>query len=161
MKTITPKHHKAIELYCNPESESFGNMLKSYLGAGYKENKGSNRAACRMFSDVQISTLVREKTREYEDIIKIKCDFDESFIRSEWIKLLDDCKANNDRTNLNSCLRTMSQHKAMLTDKYQDDTSDAEKLPLELQKWYDEHKKELQDQAAEIMDKPNLKLKTG
>ena len=120
MKTITPRHHKAIELYCNPDSDSFGNMLRSYLGAGFKDNKGANHAACRLFADVQISIEVRNKQKEYKEITEQKCSFDDNFIRSQWLQLLDDCKDDTgkiiDRTNANSCLRTMAQHRSMLTD---------------------------------------------
>ena len=101
MKTITPRHNKAIELYCNPDSESFGNMLRSYLGAGFKDNKGANRCACRLFADAQISTEVRNKQKEYREITEEKCSFDDNFIRSKWLKLLEDCEKNGDRTNAN------------------------------------------------------------
>jgi len=136
MKTLTPRHYKAIELYCNPDSESFGNMLRSYLGAGFKDNKGANRCACRFFADAQISTEVRSKQREYEQKIEQKCSFDDNFIRSQWLQLLEDCKEETideqglttakyvDRTNANSVLRTMAMSRAMLTDKYQDASVD-------------------------------------
>ena len=99
-------------------------MLRSYLGAGFKDNKGANRCACRLFADAQISTEVRNKQKEYRDNIEQKCSFDDNFIRSEWLQLLDACKENGDRTNANSVLRTMAMSRAMLTDKYQDASVD-------------------------------------
>jgi len=131
MKTITPRHLKAIELYTNPDyNDTFGNMTKSYLGAGYRENKGTTHAACRLFSDPQISEIVSARNKEYKDKRAEKCDFDEAFIRSQWLQLLEDCKETVDvngekvtkivdRTNANSVLRAMAQHRAMLTDKLQ------------------------------------------
>ena len=137
MKTITPRHHKAIDLYCNPDSESFGNMLRSYLGAGFKDNKGANRCACRFFADAQISTEVRSKQREYEQKIEQKCSFDDNFIRSQWLQLLDDCKDDTgkiiDRTNANSCLRTMAQHRSMLTDNLNTTTTEQQEELTESQ----------------------------
>ena len=121
MKTISPRHHLFIDNYCNPDKpETFGNAYKSYIKAGFKDCNGSRKSAVRLQSDANISQLIRDKTKEYEQNIAQKCSFDDNFIRSQWLQLLEDCKDDAgkiiDRTNANSCLRTMAQHRSMLTD---------------------------------------------
>ena len=138
MKTISPRHHLFIDNYCNPDKqETFGNAYKSYIKAGFKDCNGSRKSAVRLQSDANISQLIREKTKDYKQNIEEKCSFDDNFIRSEWLQLLDACKANGDRTNANSVLRTMAMSRAMLTDKYQDASVDnVPKLAGEDLKYY-------------------------
>ena len=125
MKTISPRHHLFIDNYCNPDKqETFGNAYKSYIKAGFKDCNGSRKSAVRLQSDVTISNLIKEKTEHYQQKIESKCSFDDNFIRSKWLKLLEDCENNGDRTNANSVLRTMAMSRAMLTDKYQDASVD-------------------------------------
>ena len=124
MKTISPRHHLFIDNYCNPNKETFGNAYKSYIGAGFKDTTSARKSSIILQSDPNISQLIREKTKEYSQVIEQKCNFDDNFIRSEWLQLLDQCKQNGDRTNANSVLRTMAMSRAMLTDKYQDASVD-------------------------------------
>lgn len=61
---LTPKQDRFIELYCNPKSETFGNATKSYVKAGYADNKGTGRSAARLINTAQISTAIKAYVAE-------------------------------------------------------------------------------------------------
>ena len=146
---ITPRHLAFVEYYCNPESGTFGNATKSYIKAGFNARKTADKCSCTLVAKTEISKLIEQKNREYKQKRDEKADFDEAFIRSQWLKLLSDCQNDDgefiDKTNANTCLRAMAQSKAMLTDKIQSEALETPKIdekekPLlaELRKAYKE-----------------------
>ena len=146
MKELTPKQELFIEGYCNRQSSTFGNGVKSYIAAGYKDGVGAMQAVSRLLSTGKIKAAIDKYNTDTELKIEIKQDY----IRQQWLKLLDDCRTDGkytDRTCAQSLLRTMAQSEAMLTDNIHTNTD--QQLELD----------DAQKQAAKRI--ASISLKTG
>jgi len=151
---LDTRHYNFIEYYANPKLiDTVGNATKAYEKA-FNNIKTAKSCASSLMAKSDFNKLVMDKIAEYGQKEGRQQDFDENMIRAEWLELIADCKENGDRTNLNSALRSMAQHKSMLTDKYQvDSKTEAKSIPDNILDLFQEF--------AIERTKPNIKLKTG
>jgi hypothetical protein len=119
---FTEKQRVAIENYSNPKSPTFGNKLRSYLAAGYKNGSNAAQAACRLYNSEKVKAEIE---RRRENRAK-RCEITEDYVRQQWQNLLEDCKDETgkyiDRTNANTVLISMAKSLSMLTDRVIDRT---------------------------------------
>ena len=57
---LTQKQQEFIENYANPNSDTFGNGLKSYLKAGYKETPSAQQSSCRLLTSDKVKQALIE-----------------------------------------------------------------------------------------------------
>ena len=147
---LSIRQQKFVELYCNPESECFGNGTKAYIGAGYSKNKGSNASACKLLSTANICKAIEEYKHEQG----IKQAYNKEIVQSRINKTWDMAVAKNDVMACIASARLQAQEQAMLTDKLHTSTDDAQKPQFD-----PEQIEQMLADAKYITDnKPNIKL---
>ena len=151
---LNPKHLAFIDYYCNPSSDTYANATKAYLKAGYQDNKGTDASACKLLAKPDIQKAIKEANDKYKAKRDEKAEFTEAFVRQQMLNILESCKDDEgkvvDRTNANAIVRTMGQHKAMLTDKIQSETVDTPELTDD-EKWLiDSLAKDYNKKASEL-----------
>jgi len=70
---LTPKQEKALELYKDPASDTFGNRLRSMIGAGYEDSYARNAVSSNIawFTDnvVQRVSMIQKAERNIEEAL--------------------------------------------------------------------------------------------
>ena len=99
-----------LSLYFN---EYVGNGVKSYISAGYAENKGSHTAAARLLTSVTVCNAIKAYRAELEK----KQEITREYLTQRLQKLLDSSEQANDRPSALRACQLLGQSIAMFSER--------------------------------------------
>lgn len=121
---LTVKQQAFVDYYTDPQSETYGNAVRSYLKAGYRENSGVRQSACRELAKAHIKKAIEAKLAERP----VKTEVTRDYVVSKLQEQLEKADSAADRTNALRALQLLGQSIAMFTDKVQTETVNAPEL---------------------------------
>lgn len=114
---LTPKQLRFVELYCDHSSKTFGNALKSYLAAGYKNGTSLSQNSSRLLANDKISKAVSNYRQKIDRIEVKKVEINAEYARQALLETYEQAKKLKDTTNQVACCRLLLQTTGQLSDK--------------------------------------------
>lgn len=114
---LTPKQIRFVELYCDNSSKTFGNALKSYLAAGYKNGTSLSQNSSRLLANAKISKAVSMYRMKIDRIEVQKVEINAEYARQALLETYEQAKKLKDTTNQVACCRLLLQTTGQLSDK--------------------------------------------
>lgn len=100
---LTDKQKTFVNLFSNPDSECFLNVLKSAENAGYsqkhKHHNTKMQAACKVLVSKTVLKALFTKAQDNAENALIKAEYSRQWLWGEILEFLADCKAAKDRAN--------------------------------------------------------------
>lgn len=124
----TDKQIRCADNFCNPSSDTYGNRLKSYVKAGYKDSRAACVAVSRLFNNPKFLTLIEQYEPKSPQSIVKKAEITKEYSLSALQLTFDRAVAAKDITNQVACVRLMMQYNGLLAERIVVDLNDSRKL---------------------------------
>jgi hypothetical protein len=135
LKQLSPRHKRFCELYTDPQSECFGNVSKSYIAAGFTDNKAGIKNACKLLQMQCVKDELERIVREREKKELVDRDWVDQKLRLVYEKAME----KGDYASAIRCLELLGKARSMFSEnintnvqqlKEIDDTAKEEALRL-------------------------------
>lgn len=142
-KKLTLKQRQFVENYADPNSNTFGQMTKSYLAAGYKDGPSVQNSAAKEKAKSHIAEAITKYRDNLAKKGEIRQEITAEYAREALMETYRAAKAAGDITNQVACSRMFLQTTGQLSDRLVIDVNDARQL--------EEHKQHQARQIASVM----------
>jgi hypothetical protein len=129
-------HRLFVDAYANPNSKTYGNALRSYLQAGYKEGSSNSQCASRLLHSAKIQAMIQQYQPPEPQEVSKRVEITKSYALQKLQSTFEKAEKQGDITNMVACVRLMMQKNGMLTDKLVVSTQDAIQLDESHQRQY-------------------------
>lgn len=114
---LMPKQKAFADNYLDPDSPTYGNKSASYIRAGYADNAAKGRNACKLLEKRELQEYCKHWRADFagrggRSLSEI---LDKEYTLQQLRYLIDDCKANSDRSNLKGAIHLLMQFNRMLS----------------------------------------------
>lgn len=125
---LTPKQVRFTQNYADTNSPTFGNAVKSYVAAGYKDGPGKSAAVSALLTNRKVCEELVKYTPKSAEITLKKQEIKSEYADIELIEALEDCKTTGDMTNRVALIRIYQQRCGNLSERLVVDVQDARQL---------------------------------
>ena len=132
---MTPKQKRCAYNFCDKNNkETYGNKLKSYVQAGYKDSPAAKQAACTLFNSPYFLHYLNKFEPEQGEIVAKKREIQKDYALTTHQELYDRCFDDHDNTSCVALLRMYWQGAGLLSERLVVDIHDSRRLDTEFQK---------------------------
>ena len=125
---LTTRQIRFAELYSDHASKTFGNAVKSYIAAGYKNGSSVSQNASRLLANDKISKAVSSYRQKQDRIEVAKVEISAEYARQALVDTYEEAQRSKDLTNRVACVRLLLQTTGQLSDKLVIDVQGARQL---------------------------------
>jgi len=132
---MTPKQKRCAYNFCDKNNkETYGNKLKSYVQAGYKDSPAAKQAACTLFNSPYFLHYLNKFEPEQGEIVAKKREIQKDYALTTHQELYDRCFDDHDNTSCVALLRMYWQGAGLLSERLVIDVQDSRKFDADYTK---------------------------
>lgn len=151
-KELTIKQRRFIDNFCNPQSETYGQTVKSYIKAGYKDSPSANISASILLNNPKIEKELAKYEPKTAEIVVKKQEITKDYARNKTQETFERAVKSGDIPSQVACCRLFLQLTGQLENKLVVDVRHAIQM--------DERQRELCKHIADYSLRKGLKPST-
>ena len=125
---LTPRQRLFCKQYGEKNSKTYGNGVRSYIAAGYKDGKGANVSSSKLLTNpIIIKELAKYSLTNSDNIVK-NAEIKREYALTTHQELYNRCFADHDNTSCVALLRMYWQGAGLLSERLVVDINDSRKL---------------------------------
>jgi len=125
---LTPKQRLFCKQYGEKNSKTYGNGVRSYIAAGYKDGKGAQVSSSKLLTNPMIVKELTKYSLTNSDNIVKNAEIKREYALTTHQELYDRCFADHDNTSCVALLRMYWQGAGLLSERLVIDVNDSRKL---------------------------------
>jgi len=114
---ISDKQQRFIECYCNPDSDTYCKVTKSYLKAGYSNVSSVDQCASRLLNSAKIKQGIELYKADKEKKQAVIDTMNREYTLNQIKDHLEHCIATGDNTNRSNMIGLLAKINGMLIDR--------------------------------------------
>ena len=132
---MTPKQKRCAYNFCDKNNkETYGNKLKSYVQAGYKDSPAAKQAACTLFNSPYFLHYLNKFEPEQGEIVAKKREIQKDYALTTHQELYERAFDDHDNTSCVALLRMYWQAAGLLSERLVIDVQDSRKFDADYTK---------------------------